>query len=97
MRYMLLCYGSEKAWEEAGESALREARAEAVGLTHELNANGNYIAASPLQSISTATTFPASPTRSRTPWVSVPVPGPTSMIRSPGWMSPASATTLTMF
>lgn len=55
MRYMLLCYDDDQAWEQAGEAALREAMDEAVRLTHELDANGQYITAAPLHSVTTAT------------------------------------------
>jgi hypothetical protein len=54
MKYMLLCYDNEPAWEKAGEPALREAMQRAVQLTHELDARGQYIDASPLDSSSTA-------------------------------------------
>jgi hypothetical protein len=47
---MLLCYDDEQAWEEAGEEALKQAMLEAVGLTHELHARGQYILAAPLES-----------------------------------------------
>lgn len=33
MRYMLLCYDDEQAWEQAGEAAHREAMQDAVELT----------------------------------------------------------------
>jgi hypothetical protein len=52
---MLLCYDDEQAWAEAGDAALRAAMDEAVGLTHELDAKGQYVLASPLHSASTAT------------------------------------------
>jgi len=55
MKYMLLCYGDEKAWEVAGEAAIQEAMGEAVGLCHELHARGQYRLAAPLHSVSTAT------------------------------------------
>jgi hypothetical protein len=55
MRYMLLCYDDGEAWEKKGEAALRAAMAEAVQLTHELDARGQYLIASPLQPVSTAT------------------------------------------
>jgi hypothetical protein len=56
MRYMLLCYDDEKFWQEAGEDVHRQAMEEAVGITHELDARGQYILASPLEHSSTATT-----------------------------------------
>jgi hypothetical protein len=52
---MLLCYDDAAAWENAGEAALQAAMAEAVQLTHELNAKGQYVMASPLHPTSTAT------------------------------------------
>lgn len=54
MRYMLLCYDDEQAWADAGPAALKDAMQEAVGLTHELDAKGQYVAASPLQPSATA-------------------------------------------
>lgn len=54
MRYMLLCYDDEQAWQRAGSAAMDEAMGEAVRLTHELDAKGQYLTASPLQSVSTA-------------------------------------------
>jgi hypothetical protein len=55
MRYMLLCYDDMDAWEKAGDAALKAAMQEAVQLTHELNAKGQYVSASPLHAVSTAT------------------------------------------
>jgi hypothetical protein len=55
MKYMLLCYDDDKAWEQAGDTALKCAIEEAVALTHELDAKGQYVRAAPLQPISTAT------------------------------------------
>jgi len=55
MKVMLLCYDDERYWERAGEAALREAMQEAVGLTHELDAKGQYLMASPLHPVATAT------------------------------------------
>lgn len=57
MRYMLLCYDDEQSWDEAGESARAEAMQEAVALTHELHAKGQYITAAPLHPVSTATSI----------------------------------------
>ena len=54
MKYMLLCYDDEQAWEQAGPAAHKAAMQEAVALTHELDAKGQYITASPLQSSATA-------------------------------------------
>lgn len=55
MRFMLLCYDDEGAWAKVSEAELNAARQEAVGLTHELAAKGQYILASPLQHADTAT------------------------------------------
>jgi hypothetical protein len=55
MKYMLLCYDDENAWERAGQAALKQAMQEAVGLTHELHAKGQYIDAAPLEPVATAT------------------------------------------
>jgi hypothetical protein len=55
MKYMLLCYDDEQAWHELGPAALREAMQEAVELTHEIDARGQYLLASPLHPVSTAT------------------------------------------
>ena len=55
MKYMLLCYDDEQAWQKAGQAAHRAAMQEAVELTHELDAKGQYLTASPLQPVSTAT------------------------------------------
>ena len=54
MKYMLLCYDDEQAWANAGEPALKQAMGEAVGLTHELSAKGQYLLASPLEASSSA-------------------------------------------
>lgn len=55
MRYMLLCYDDEQAWERAGAAALHAAMDEAVALTHELDRKGQYILAAPLHPSNTAT------------------------------------------
>ena len=55
MKYMLLCYDDERAWEEAGPAQLQAAMQQAVALTHELDAKGQYLSAAPLHSVSTAT------------------------------------------
>lgn len=52
MKYMLLIYGSENAWDE---ESLQACYAESAQLANTLNQSGQYLAASPLQSISTAT------------------------------------------
>lgn len=52
MRYMLLIYGSEQAWDEAGRQHCYE---ESTQLTHRLQEAGQYVSASPLHPVSTAT------------------------------------------
>jgi len=52
MKYMLLIYSDENAWTEAERQACY---VESTELTHELNARGQFLAASPLESVSTAT------------------------------------------
>jgi hypothetical protein len=54
MKYMLLCYDDEKAWQREGKAALEAAMQEAVQLTHELAAKGQYLEAAPLEPSSTA-------------------------------------------
>jgi hypothetical protein len=49
MKYMLLCYDDEQAWEQKGQAALEAAMQEAISLTHELHAKGQYLEASPLE------------------------------------------------
>ena len=55
MRYMLLCYDDPQAWQQRGDAALREAMQEAVQLTHEIDAQGQYLTAAPLYPVDTAT------------------------------------------
>src|SRR5437763_16965510 len=52
MKYMLLIYSDETAWAQ-GER--EQCFAESTALTHELNKQGKYLGASPLQPIATAT------------------------------------------
>lgn len=54
-RYLLLCYDDEAAWTEAGPAALSAAQAEAAALTRRLADRGEYVAASPLHPVATAT------------------------------------------
>jgi hypothetical protein len=54
MKYMLLCYDDEVAWENAGPAALEAAMQEAISLTHKLAAKGQYVTASPLETSSSA-------------------------------------------
>jgi hypothetical protein len=55
MRYVLLCYDDEEAWNKPGEMAVQQAVEEAVQLAHELNVNAEYLIAAPLHSAFTAT------------------------------------------
>ena len=52
MKYMLLIYSDENVWTE-GER--ERCFAESTELTHDLAARGQYLSASPLQSVATAT------------------------------------------
>ena len=52
MKYMLLIYGDERVWTDAERE---HCYAESTQLTHQLKADGHYLAASPLQPVSTAT------------------------------------------
>jgi hypothetical protein len=52
MKYILLIYSDENAWTERER---KHCYTESLQLTQELQANGQYLGASPLQSIATAT------------------------------------------
>jgi len=52
MKYMLLIYTDEKSWTE---SEREHCYLESTELTHELNASGQYLGASPLMPVATAT------------------------------------------
>lgn len=52
MKYMLLIYGDEQAWTEAERE---ECYLESSQLAHQLHSTGQYLAASPLQPVATAT------------------------------------------
>ncbi len=52
MKYLLLVYGAEDAWTQAERE---QCMAESVALCHELHGQGRYLGASPLQSVTTAT------------------------------------------
>ena len=52
MKYMLLIYSDENAW---NESDREDCYAQSVQLTQELHAKGQYLDASPLHPIATAT------------------------------------------
>ena len=55
MKYMLLCYDDDRALENAGSGARERAMQEAVQLTHQMHAKGQYLLAAPLHPIATAT------------------------------------------
>lgn len=52
MKYMLLIYGAETCW---NEQERRECMIKSMGVCDELAAEGKFIAASPLHSVTTAT------------------------------------------
>lgn len=52
MKYMLLIYSDEQAWTDEDRQHCFE---ESTRLTHELAANGQYLAAAPLHPVATAT------------------------------------------
>jgi hypothetical protein len=52
MKYMLLIYSDKNAWMQ---NEREQSYADSVQLTHELNANGQFLGASPLHSVATAT------------------------------------------
>ena len=54
MRYMLLIYGDERAWTQTDREECYE---ESVKLVHDIKASGQYLAAAPLHSVSTATSL----------------------------------------
>ena len=52
MKYMLLVYSDENAWTESEQN---QCYTESLELTRQLEANGQYLGAAPLQPISSAT------------------------------------------
>jgi hypothetical protein len=52
MKYMLLIYTEEKSW---GPGEMEHCYQESAKLTHDLHAEGKYLAASPLHLVATAT------------------------------------------
>src|SRR5688572_20157144 len=52
MKYMLMIYADENAWTDEERQACYE---ESTQLTHELHAGGQYVSASPLMPVATAT------------------------------------------
>jgi hypothetical protein len=53
MKYMLLIYADEQAW---NDTERQECYVESTQLAHALKSNGQFLATSPLQPVSTATT-----------------------------------------
>ncbi|MDR4495526.1 MAG: YciI family protein [Nitrospirales bacterium] len=54
MKYMLLSYGTDQAWDEAGREKCYE---ESTQLARRLKAEGKYLAAAPLHPITMATSI----------------------------------------
>ncbi|MEO0756179.1 MAG: YciI family protein [Cyanobacteria bacterium J06648_16] len=52
MKYMLLVYSNESAWTESEQA---QCYAESIQLTQQLQANGQYLGASPLEPVAAAT------------------------------------------
>lgn len=52
MKYMLLVYGQESSWDD---SAFQACISESTELCHELQAKGQFLGASPLRPVATAT------------------------------------------
>jgi len=52
MKYMLLVYGDEQAWDEAEREQCYQDSAQ---IAHEIKATGQYLAAAPLHPVATAT------------------------------------------
>ena len=53
MKYMLLIYANEQVWTD---SERQQCYQDSTQLAHQLKSRGQYLAANPLQSVSTATT-----------------------------------------
>lgn len=54
MKYMLLIYGTDQAWDQAGREKCYE---ESTQLAHRLKTAGKYLAAAPLHPVTTATSI----------------------------------------
>jgi hypothetical protein len=52
MKYILLVYGAEDAWTQEERQRCMQ---DSIALCHDLHAKGQYLGASPLQSVATAT------------------------------------------
>ena len=55
MKYLLLVHHNEEAFNKIPEDRRKEMLAESIQLCHQLNANGQYLHASPLQPEATGT------------------------------------------
>jgi len=55
MKYMLLVHHDEQVLKDLGEAELQKLRGESVQLANDIDANGKYVDAAPLQPASTAT------------------------------------------
>jgi hypothetical protein len=55
MKYILLIHHNEEVLGALGEAELQQMRAESVRLANQIDANGQYVDAAPLHSVSTAT------------------------------------------
>lgn len=55
MKYILLVHHSEQVLGNLSETELQQMRAESVQLANQINSDGQYLDAAPLQPISTAT------------------------------------------
>jgi hypothetical protein len=54
MKYILLVHHSEQALGNLSDSELQQMRADSVRLANQINSNGQYLDAAPLQPVSTA-------------------------------------------
>jgi hypothetical protein len=54
MKFMLLCYDDEAAWQKVGKAALDAAMQEAVALAKELQSKGQFVTAAPLEASTSA-------------------------------------------
>jgi hypothetical protein len=55
MKYLLLAHHNEAAFDQISESARQQLLTESIELTHQLHADKQYINASPLHPVATAT------------------------------------------
>lgn len=55
MKYILLVHHSEQVLGNLSEAELQQMRADSVRLANQINSNGQYLDAAPLQPVSTAT------------------------------------------